>query len=164
MASYSRWGVAADTGRIAVFLKSIVSRSLWRRLPGMGHAATLAALAGGVIFGNGTDLVWIMEDMAYPENRVRPHPDDPEVPQIDYRISDELKSRRSLFRRLIRQRLRGHRMLFLSFSPTLNFGHPSGLCALALILRPRFSIPTARRMTSTISTSPMRPSCQARWG
>jgi choline dehydrogenase-like flavoprotein len=119
-------GVSADAGRIAAHLKGIVSRSWLRRLPGVGHAATLVARASAVVFGSATVLVGIMEDLAYHDNRVRPHPDDPEVPQIDYRISDELKSRRSLFRRAIRGRLRSHRVLFLTFSPTLNFGHPCG--------------------------------------
>jgi choline dehydrogenase-like flavoprotein len=119
-------GLTADASRIAGHLKGIIARTPLRRLPGIGQAATVFARAGAVAFGSATVLVGIMEDLAYRENRVRPHPDDPEVPQIDYRISDELKSRRTLFRRSIRRRLRGHRMLFLTFAPTLNFGHPSG--------------------------------------
>ena len=119
-------GVTADAGRIAAHLKGILARSPMRRLPGIGQVATVFARVGAVIFGNATVMVGIMEDLAYSENRVRPHPDDPEVPQIDYHVSDELKSRRSLFRRSIRRRLRGHRVLFLTFGPTLNFGHPSG--------------------------------------
>lgn len=119
-------GVTADAGRIAAHLKGILSRTPLRRLPGTRQVATLVARAGAVAFGNATVLVGIMEDLAYRENRVRPHPEDPEVAQIDYRISDELKSRRSLFRRTIRRRLRGHRVMFLTFAPTLNFGHPCG--------------------------------------
>lgn len=119
-------GVAADAGRIAGHLKGILARTPLRRLPGLGMALTVVARAGAVVFGNATVLVGIMEDLAYPENRVRPHPDDPEVPQIDYRISDELKARRALFRRSIRRRLGKHRKLFLTFGPTLNFGHPCG--------------------------------------
>lgn len=119
-------GVAADAGRIAGHLKGILSRTPLRRLPGLGVALTVTARIGALVFGNATVLVGIMEDLAYPENRVRPHPDDPEVPQIDYRISDELKARRALFRRSIRARLRRQRKLFLTFGPTLNFGHPCG--------------------------------------
>jgi choline dehydrogenase-like flavoprotein len=119
-------GITAEAGRIALHLKSVLARTPLRRLPGIGQVATLFARASAVIFGSATVLVGIVEDLAYHENRVRPHPDDPEVPQIDYRISDELKSRRSLFRDTIHRRLRGHRVLFLTYSPTLNFGHPSG--------------------------------------
>lgn len=119
-------GVNADSGRIATHLKGIVARSPLRRLPGVGKAATVFARLAAGVFGNATVLVGILEDFAYRENLVRPHPDDPELPQIEYRISDELKARRLLFRRVLRRRLRGHRMLFLTFGPTLNFGHPSG--------------------------------------
>lgn len=119
-------GVAADAGRIAAHLKGIVARTPLRRLPGLGQALTVAARLGERVFGNATVLVGIMEDLAYPDNRVRPHPEDPEVPLIDYRISDELKARRALFRRSLKARLHRHRMLFLTFGPTLNFGHPCG--------------------------------------
>lgn len=119
-------GVGADSGRIAAHLKGIIARSALRRLPGIGKAATVVARAGAAVFGQATVFVGILEDLADPENRVRPHPDDPEVPQIDYRIPDELRVRRSLFRRSFRRRLGKHRMLFLTFSPTLNFGHPCG--------------------------------------
>jgi choline dehydrogenase-like flavoprotein len=119
-------GVTADAGRIAAHLKSIISRSVLRRLPGIGQAATVFARTGAAVFGSATVFVGILEDLAYPENRVRPHPDEPDVPQIDYQISDELKARRALFRRAFKRKLRKHRMLFLNFSPTLNFGHPCG--------------------------------------
>ncbi len=119
-------GVTADAGRIAAHLKGIIARSVLRRLPGIGQAATVFARAGAAVFGSATVFVGILEDLAYPENRVRPHPDEPDVPLIDYRISDELKARRALFRRAFRRKLRQHKMLFLNFSPTLNFGHPCG--------------------------------------
>lgn len=138
-------GVTADAGRIAAHLKGILDRSPVRRFPGVGQAATLFARACAGLFGSATVLVGILEDLPYDENRVRPHPDDPEVPQIDYRISDELKSRRALFRRVMRRRLRGHRMLFLTFGPTLNFGHPCGTL----------------RFGSDPATSVLDPDCRA---
>lgn len=119
-------GLAADAGRIAAHLKGILSRSALRRVPGVDKAATVFARSCAAIFGQASVFVGILEDLAHPDNRVRPHPDDPEVPQIDYRVPDELKARRSLFRRAFRQRMRRHRMLFLTFGPTLNFGHPCG--------------------------------------
>lgn len=119
-------GVAADAGQIAGHLKGILSRSRLRRIPGASRAVTLAAKVGADVFGAATVLVGLLEDLAYAENRVLPHPDDPEIPLIEYRISDELKARRALFRSLIRQKLQGHRLMFLSYGPALNFGHPSG--------------------------------------
>lgn len=119
-------GVAADAGRIADHLKGMIARSVLRRIPGLGKAATIFARASARLFGSATVFVAVIEDLAYPENRVRPHPDDPEVPQVDYRIPDELRARRSLFRRAMRRTLARHRILFLTFSPLLNFGHPCG--------------------------------------
>lgn len=119
-------GVAADAGRIADHLKGLIARSVLRRVPGLGKAATIFARIGARFFGSATVFVAVIEDLAYAENRVMPHPDDPEVPQVFYRIPDELKARRSLFRRLLRKRLTRNRLLFLTFSPLLNFGHPCG--------------------------------------
>jgi choline dehydrogenase-like flavoprotein len=119
-------GVIADAGRIAHYLKGLIERSALRRFPGIGQLATLSALIGGWLFGNATVFVGVLEDLAYFENRVLPHPDDPEVPLIEYRMSDELKRRRTLFRRIIRKRLGRRRTMPLGFGPALNYGHPSG--------------------------------------
>ena len=138
-------GIAADAGQIAGHLKGILSRSRLRRIPGASRALTLAAKVGADVFGSATVLVGLLEDLSYAENCVRPHPDDPEIPVIDYHISDELKARRALFRSLIRQKLQGHRMMFLSYGPSLNFGHPSGTL----------------RFGSDPATSVLDPDCKA---
>lgn len=119
-------GVATDFGQIAGHLKGLLDRSRFRRVPGASRVATLAAKIGADVFGSATVLVGLIEDLPYQDNRVEPHPDDPEIPLIHYSISDELKARRALFRQLMRQRLGQHRMMFLNFGPNLNFGHPSG--------------------------------------
>ncbi|MES2815025.1 MAG: GMC family oxidoreductase [Pseudomonadota bacterium] len=119
-------GVAADAGQIAGHLKGILSRSRLRRIPGASRLATLAAKIGADVFGSATVLVGLIEDLPYSDNRVEPHPEDPEIPLIHYQISTELKARRALFRQLMRQKLAQHRLMFLNFGPALNFGHPSG--------------------------------------
>ena len=60
--------------------------------------ATIAAKIGADVFGSATVLVGLVEDLPYHENRVQPHPDDPEIPLIHYSITDELKARRALLR------------------------------------------------------------------
>lgn len=119
-------GVVADDGRVASYLKDVIARSSFRRLPGLAKAATLFARLSRSYLGTATVFAAVIEDLAYPENRVRPHPDDPEMPLVEYRIADELRARRTLLRRAIRDRLGKHRVLFLTFSPTLNFGHAAG--------------------------------------
>jgi choline dehydrogenase-like flavoprotein len=119
-------GVAADAGWIAFYLKALIERSVLRHIPGIGRLATVAVAISAKVFGNATVLVGVLEDLAYPENRVMPHPDEPDVPLIEYRLSDELKRRRALFRRIIRRKLGWHRSLLLGFGPDLNYGHPCG--------------------------------------
>jgi choline dehydrogenase-like flavoprotein len=54
------------------------------------------------------------------------HPDDPDMPLIEYRLNDELLDRRTVFRRAIRKALGRGRTLLLGFGPDLNFGHSCG--------------------------------------
>jgi choline dehydrogenase-like flavoprotein len=119
-------GVVADAGQIAVYLKERIARSWLRQVPGIGRAATLVARIGAVLMGKATVLVGIIEDLPYRENRVLPHPEDPEIPVIEYRLNDELLQRRALFRRVIRKVLGRRRTLLLGYSPALNFGHSCG--------------------------------------
>jgi choline dehydrogenase-like flavoprotein len=119
-------GVTVDAGQIASYLKGLIARSKIRRLPGVGRMATVAAMIGKRVFGNATVLVGLVEDLAYFENRVLTHPDEPDIPLIEYRLKDELKRRRALFRRVVRKKLGRRRTLLLSFGPALNFGHPCG--------------------------------------
>lgn len=119
-------GLAADAGQIAVYLKEVVARSWLNRVPGITRAATLAARLGERIFGNATVFVGVLEDLPYHGNRVLPHPDDREVPLIEYRLHDELLERRLVFRLVIRRKLGRTRTLLLGFGPDLNFGHSCG--------------------------------------
>lgn len=119
-------GLAADAGQIAVYLKEMIARSRLRRVPGIGRVATIAARIGARIFGKATVFVGVLEDLPYYENRVLRHPDDPDVPVIEYRLHDELLERRALFRRAIKAKLGRARTLLLGFGPDLNFGHSCG--------------------------------------
>lgn len=119
-------GLAADAGQIAVYLKEHIARSWLRRVPGIGRLATLGARLGEKVFGNATVFVGVLEDLPYYENRVMLHPDEPDVPLIEYRLHDELLERRSLFRQAIRKALGPRRTLLLGFGPDLNYGHSCG--------------------------------------
>jgi choline dehydrogenase-like flavoprotein len=119
-------GVVADGGQIAGYLKDRIAQSWLRHVPWIGRAATLAGRIGAGFFGKATVLVGVIEDLPYHENRVLPHPEDPEVPVIEYRLKDELLERRAVFRRAIRAVLGRRRTMFLGFSPALNFGHSCG--------------------------------------
>jgi len=69
-------------------------------------------------------FVGIMEDLAYPENRVIVDPDHPDRLSFQYTISPELKTRRKLFRRQIKASFRSHWTL-PSFMPSSMGVNPS---------------------------------------
>lgn len=119
-------GVAADAGQIAAYLKERISQSGLRRVPGIRRMATLVAKVGAVIFGKATVFVGVLEDLPYYENRVLRHPEEPDVPVIEYRLNAELLDRRAAFRRVVRNRLGRWRTLLLGFGPALNYGHSCG--------------------------------------
>ena len=119
-------GVTVDAGMIAAYLKSVLEQSALHRVPGFRQLATATSMVAARLLGNATVLVGLMEDLPYFENRVGLHPEEPDSPLIDYRLSRELKQRRSLFRRMIRRKLGRGRSLLLGLRPALNYGHPSG--------------------------------------
>ena len=84
--------------------------------------------AGGDIEGMKRRLASPAGDVAYNgwHRQQRVHPDDPDVPVIEYRLNDELLDRRAVFRRAIRKKLGRARTLLLGFGPDLNFGHSCG--------------------------------------
>jgi len=119
-------GVRADAGLTAAYLKSVLAQSAFHRVPGLGKFATATAMIAAKLLGNATVLVGLMEDLPYFGNRVGLHPEEPDSPKIEYRLSEELKHRRALFRRTIRRKLGRSRTLLLGLRPALNYGHPSG--------------------------------------
>lgn len=119
-------GVAAGAGMIAAYLKEYISSTRFSRVKGVGKFATLGALVGERLFGKASVFVALIEDIGMFENRVSTHPDNPDVAVIEYTVSEELKKRRSLLRRLLRSRLGRHRTVLLNFGAAINYGHPSG--------------------------------------
>ncbi|MGX9356301.1 GMC oxidoreductase [Roseobacteraceae bacterium S113] len=117
-------GVDVGYGEIVHFLSGMAARSRFARLPGKGLAIRAAAASAARLFGQAKIFVGLLEDLPYSENRVRLTEDD--TLAFDYRIHDELRTRRSAFRKAMTQAFKGHRKWFLSMQPELNFGHPCG--------------------------------------
>lgn len=90
------------------------------------EVARLPALVAARLLGGAKIFVGVIEDLPYPQNRVTADPDQPGRIVIDYTIPAELLARRALFRKRLRQALRGKRILFLMQGPELNYGHPCG--------------------------------------
>jgi len=97
-----------------------------RRMRALRHLTRLPAAVAAKLLGRAQVFVGLLEDLGYPENRVTWGAGAPEAIDIAYTLHPELLARRRAFRRAIKAGLRGHRHLFLSRAPELNFGHPCG--------------------------------------
>jgi choline dehydrogenase-like flavoprotein len=82
-------------------------------------------------FGRGTIFVNLIEDLSYPENRVVVDDDEADGVRVKYTIQAELRDRADHVRKLLTDRLRERRLLFLSKDIELNFGHPCGTCVMS---------------------------------
>lgn len=119
-------GIGAGYGEILHYLRLMLARSALSRLPLINDLARIPAAIAVKLLGNAKVLVGLLEDYGYPENRVLYDPQNPDHLTIHYRLAPELKARRKAFRKAIRRAFRGHRKMFLSLQPELNFGHPCG--------------------------------------
>ena len=119
-------GLKAGYGEIVHVLGGMFDRSMLRHMRALRHVTRLPAAVAARVLGRAQVFVGLLEDMGYPENRVTWDPTAPETIDITYTLHPELLARRRAFRRAIRAGLRGHRHLFLTHAPELNFGHPCG--------------------------------------
>lgn len=121
-------GIDASYGEIAHYMRQWVANSSFRNVPLAQELTRIPAMAAAKILGNAKIFVGLLEDLPYEKNRVLAPTNSDDI-GFEYRISDELKTRRRIFRREIRRAMRGQRRMFLTHKPELNFGHPSGtLC------------------------------------
>lgn len=119
-------GLEASYGNIVHYLNGLYDRSPLRKLKRLRYVSNLVAAIATRMLGNAKIFVGIMEDLAYPENRMIVDPDHPDRLSFQYTISPELKTRRKLFRRQIKAAFRSHWTLLLGQKLELNYGHPCG--------------------------------------
>jgi choline dehydrogenase-like flavoprotein len=81
--------------------------------------------------GRGTIFVNLIEDLPYPENRVIANDEEADGVSIKYTIKPELRERGALLRKLVSERLKERRLIFLTKDIELNFGHPCGTCVMS---------------------------------
>ena len=128
LGSLQSMGVSADYGNILYAMRRNLQRSRLGDNRLIWNLLRIPAYVASLILGRAAVFVTVVEDMAYPENRVVLAPDEPSGFRVEYRIKEELRRRSRLMRKLIRRRLSGFRTLFLNDELELNFGHPSGSC------------------------------------
>lgn len=119
-------GIRASYGEILHYLNLMLARTALGRFKPLQQLTRIPAALAETLFGQAQIFVGLMEDMPYPDNRVSFDPENPERLSVIYEFAPELLSRRRAFRKAIRKGMRGHRMMFLSMLPELNYGHPCG--------------------------------------
>jgi choline dehydrogenase-like flavoprotein len=121
-------GFSANYGNILLFLYAWLDQSWLARIPLLRHFLRIPALIASKLFGDATVFTITIEDFGEPENRVIPEPEQPERIRVRYRVSQDLRQRVALARRLLRDRLSGFRVMNLPSDMIINFGHPTGTC------------------------------------
>ena len=119
-------GISASYGEIAWYLETLIARTALRHIPLAGKLSRLPAALAANLLGSAKLFVGLLEDLAYAENRVLPPTPGSDDIAFEYHMNPELLARRQLFRREISRAFKGQRRLFLSRTPDLNHGHPSG--------------------------------------
>ena len=119
-------GLSAGFGEILYALYGRFNQSPLRRIRPLRHGLRIPAMIAARMLGNAKLFVGVLEDLPYAQNRVLHDPADPDQLRFHYDISDELRSRRSAFRKAMREAFRPHRAMFMGAAPQLNFAHPCG--------------------------------------
>ncbi len=119
-------GIEAGYGEILHYLRLMLARSPFARIPLAHELARIPATFANRFLGNARVFVGLLEDYGYSENRVVYDPAHPDALCVEYTIAPELRARRKAFRKAIKRAFRKHRKLFLSMQPELNYGHPCG--------------------------------------
>lgn len=119
-------GVDASYGEILHFLNGGFDRSPLRRLKFLRPFLRVPAMLAPKLLGNAKVYSGIIEDLPYESNRVLLDDADPGRLRFQYQIQPELRRRRRVFRRMVRDALGLHRCLFLNYQPDLNVAHAVG--------------------------------------
>jgi choline dehydrogenase-like flavoprotein len=124
-------GFGLGYGEYLMHLYRIFDHSAARKIRMVRPLLRIPAMITTKSLGRGTIFVCLIEDMPYPENRVVLDDKEADGVRVTYNIKDELRDRVNLFRRVLTERLKGRRMVFLSQDVELNYGHPCGTCVMS---------------------------------
>jgi choline dehydrogenase-like flavoprotein len=118
-------------GGLLVHLYDRFDHGNFKKLRPLRPLLRIPASVANRISGPGTIFVCIIEDMPYPENRVVIDDNEVDGVLIKYTIKKELRDRTFLFRKLLTERLKNRRLVFLTRGVELNYGHPCGTCVMS---------------------------------
>jgi choline dehydrogenase-like flavoprotein len=121
-------GLEAGRGIISVYLKDVLRRYGVKNELLLRLMVKLPSQIAAFLLGSASLFAGMTEDDPDPDNRLVLDPKEPDGASFTYSITDDLRRRADLLREAFGQRVRPWKLIRLSPSLTMNYGHPCGTC------------------------------------
>lgn len=119
-------GVTLSYGNIMYFLTQRFDQSPLRGVRAARELLRIPALIAARALGKAQLFSTLIEDLPHPDNKVIFDQAEPHRVKFQYTIADELKARRTRFRKHISRALRGLPHMWVANDAVLELGHPCG--------------------------------------
>jgi choline dehydrogenase-like flavoprotein len=122
--------MAIDIGRgaIAMHLKNLLRQVGIRSELLLSALVKIPSHVGAAVLGNAVLFAAMSEDDPDPENRVVLNPTEPNGAHFTYTITEDLRRRAEALRNAFRKGIKPWRLVPLSPTLSMNYGHPCGTC------------------------------------
>jgi choline dehydrogenase-like flavoprotein len=121
-------GIEIGRGAIAVVLKNVLRQMGVRSELLLSALVKLPSHLAVAILGNASLFAAMTEDDADPENRICLDPGEPNGAHFIYTITEDLRKRADALLSAFRASIRPWRLVSLSPTLSMNYGHPCGTC------------------------------------
>jgi choline dehydrogenase-like flavoprotein len=121
-------GLDAGRGNIAGFLKDALRRRGLRNERLLSLLVMLPSHVASWALGDASIFAAMTEDDPDQNNRIVLDPEEPNGASFEYTITDDLRQRADALRDAFARHVRPWRLVRLSPTLTMNYGHPSGTC------------------------------------
>jgi choline dehydrogenase-like flavoprotein len=121
-------GLGAGRGNIASFLKDMLRRRGLRHEFLLSLLVKLPSHVAAWALGEASIFAAMTEDDPDPNNRIVLNPEEPDGASFTYDITDDLRERADALRYAFARHVRPWRLMRLSPTLSMNYGHPCGTC------------------------------------
>jgi choline dehydrogenase-like flavoprotein len=121
-------GIDIGRGAVAVYLKNLLRQMGVRNELLLSALVKLPSHALSAILGNASVFAAMTEDDADPDNRICLDTGEPNGAHFTYTIADDLRNRADALRNAFRAAIKPWRLVLLSPTLSMNYGHPCGTC------------------------------------
>ncbi len=121
-------GLEAGRGNIAGFLKDTLRRRGLHNEKLLSLLVKLPSHIASWVLGKAGIFAAMTEDDPHPNNHIELDPEEPNGAYFTYNITDDLRLRTNALRDAFAQHVRPWRLIRMSPTLTMNYGHPCGTC------------------------------------